>query len=112
MSVLVLNQPVCQCLSCQHGFTTHNAAPSGIREVPEDDPMLDGMRIGELVANERRKGIAEMHTAPAGEVVERYATDPNHGESFTMNEVADDWPPRLDYAEMSRMTPPDFLPVG
>jgi hypothetical protein len=110
MSVLVLNQPVCQCLSCQSGYTTHNATPTGIREVPDDDPMLDGMRIGELVANERRKAVTA-HPAPA-EVVERYAADPHHGESFTVNEVTEEWPPRLDYAEMSRMTPSDMLPVG
>jgi hypothetical protein len=112
MSVLVLNQPTCQCSSCQSGYGcgTHNAAPSGIREVPDDDPMLDGMRIGELVANERRKAISA--PAPAAEVVERYAADPHHGENFTVNEVTEEWPPRLDYAEISRMTPSDLLPVG
>lgn len=101
---LVLNQPVCQCLACQSGYGTHNAAPSGIREVPDDDPMLDGMRIGELVANERRDAITARAT-PAGEVVERFAAEPHHGENFTVNEVANDWPPRLDYAEMSGMVP-------
>lgn len=101
---LVLNQPLCQCLACQNGYGcgTHNA--SGIREVPDDEPMLDGMRIGQIVANERRKGIAEMHTAPAGDVVERLA---NHGEygNIVANEVTEEWPPRLDYVELSRMVP-------
>lgn len=82
------NHPPCNCTLCRTGVS-HNANAE-IREVADDEPMLAGLGIGEIVANERRKeltGIEQQRqpssTVPvANEMTEEWPVTPNYAETY------------------------------